>query len=98
MDNKLSSLCVDDLQVQLERQKEEAKAKSRELFQQETSLDLSDQELIEEDWTGFMDAYVKFATDEEKMKTLAKQDVVLSLAKYDLFRDHIFFFKFSVFT
>ena len=91
MDNELSSLASDDLQLPLEqRQKAEAEKKARELFKQETSVDFSYQEIIEMGGTGFMQVYLIITHDKKTMKTRAKRDVVLSLAKSDLLRDLTF--------
>ena len=91
MDNELSLLSSDDLQVQLEqRQKAEAEKRARELLKQETSYDYSYQEIIKRDGFGFMQVYLLITTDKKTMTTKAKRDVVLSLAKYDLLRDLAF--------
>ena len=95
MENKLSTLTTDDLQIQLEQlRKVEAEAKARELFKQELSAHCpSYQEVIEKfAFTGFMHAYTRFTADVKTMTTRAKQDVVLSLAKSDLSTGQTFFF------
>ena len=85
MDNELSLLTSNDLQVQLNQlRKAEAEKKARELLKQETSVDCSYQEIIEDGFSGFLHIYVQVTADFKTMTTTAKQDVVLSLAKSDL--------------
>ena len=93
MDDELST--TEDLQIQLEQlQQTEAEEKARELLKQETSIDISYQEIIEENDSGFMDAYIQLTGDPKTMTTRAKQDVVLSFAKSDLLRDLTFLLRF----
>ena len=85
MGNELSSLTSNDLQVQLNQlRKAEAEKTARELLKQETSVDISYQELFEKGSSGFLHFYVGVKADFKTMTTTAKQDVVLSLAKSDL--------------
>ena len=91
MGNWLSSLISNDRQVQLEQlPKTEVEGKARELLKQEISDDFSYQELIEMDFTGFMQGYLLDTVDEKTMTTRARRDVVLFLAKSDLLRDLTF--------
>ena len=64
--------------------------KARELLKREISFDHTYQELIEDNFTGFMDAYVKLSGDDKTMTTGAKQALVLDLAKKDKLRDQTF--------
>ena len=92
MGNELSSLTTDDRQLQInQRRKAKAEKKARELLNQETSYDYSYQELIEKDFTGYMEAYVEVTKDVKTMTTRAKREVVLSLAKYDLLKGSHFY-------
>ena len=94
MGSELSTLTADDLQVQLEQlQKAETEDNARELLKQEISADYSYQRLIEENFTGYMHAYVCDTVDFKTMTTRAKRDVVLSLAKSDLLRDQTFYVR-----
>ena len=91
MDNNLSSIATDDLQVQHEQlRKVEAEKKARKLLKQETSDDYSYEQLIEKHFNGFMHFYVKKTANYKEMTTSAKRDVVLSLAKIDLLGNQIF--------
>ena len=94
MGNELSTLTTDDLQVQLKQlQKVEAETKARILFKQETveTYDFSYQQFIAGGFAGYMNGYVAKTADMKTMTTRAKRDVVLTLAKYDLFGDLTFF-------
>ena len=94
MGNELSTLTADDLQVQLEQlQKTEAEDNARELLKQEISANYSYQRLLEEDFIGYMHAYVCDTVDFKTMTSRAKGDVILSLAKSDLLRDQTFFVR-----
>ena len=91
MGNELSCLTSDDLQVQVNQlSKAETEEKAHELLKQETSYDNSYRNLIENDFTGFMEAYVYKTADFKTMTTRARRDLVLFLAKSDLLRDLTF--------
>ena len=86
MINELSSITTEDPQVQVDQlRKAEAEEKARELFKHETSHDISYRKIIEKSGTGFMEAYIYITADFKTMTTRAKRNVVLALAKSDLF-------------
>ena len=76
--------------------KKEAEKRARKLLKKETSIDISYQELNElgthsnQIGTGFMHAYLIDTHNLKTMTTTAKRDVLISLAKSDLFRDPSF--------
>ena len=84
----------------------QAEENARKLLKQETSAvpyqeqfnvsheqlnKSSYQELIEDKLTGFMQVYTGYMADYKTMTTQAKRDVILALAKFDLFGDQTFF-------
>ena len=78
----------DDLQRYTEqRSKAEIEKESKEIIKREFSRDRSYEKIKSLGYTGFLDYYLRFTSNDETLTTTAKSKVVKTLSKNDLLRD-----------